>query len=156
MHPIIQKLLENDLHTSGITDIVAGQLAQDPSQLDILIKALTDKDPDLRAKVSSTLLKLHNLNHDLLQEFLDDLLKVAQSTDQLVILKSLTQIIPSLRLDSKQIQKAWKIFLDHHENSTDPMVRAHSLTVLSQLGTIDTSLAPKVQELIKKTFTKKT
>lgn len=155
MHPVLQRLSENDLYTSGITDIIALEASQDPSLIDILVKTLLGKDLDLQVKSSSTLLKLHNLNHDLLNDFVDDLIKASQSTNQLAILKPLSQIIPTLELDSKQIQKTWKIFLDHHQNSDEPMLSALSLTVLSQLGTLDPSLTPKVLELLKKTLIKK-
>jgi HEAT repeat protein len=142
------RLLEGgDRRTIGRADLVAAMVSKDPGLFPELIKGLWSDDALVRMRAADATEKVTRANHELLQPYKKELLGLMAETKQQELRWHLAAMIPRLPLNARERQRAASLMENYLEDRSS-IVKTSALQGLADLADHDSSLRPKVIELV--------
>jgi hypothetical protein len=144
----ILRLLEGgDRRSIGRADQVAALVSKDPGLFPELIKGLWSDDALVRMRAADATEKVTRANHELLQPCKKELLGLMAETKQQELRWHLAAMIPRLPLNARERQRAASLMESYLEDRSS-IVKTSALQGLADLADHDSSLRPKVIELL--------
>jgi hypothetical protein len=145
----ILTLLEGgDRRTIGRSDEVAAMVSKDPGLFPELIAGLWSDDPLVRMRAADATEKVTRRNHEFLKPYKKELLGLMAETKQQELRWHLAAMIPRLPLNARERQlavSAMNVYLEDRSS----IVKTSALQGLADLAQHDSSLRPKVIELLR-------
>lgn len=142
-------LLEGgDRRTIGRSDEVAAMVSQDPGLFPRLIAGLWSDDPLVRMRAADATEKFTRENHEFLKPYKKELLGLMAETKQQELRWHLAAMIPRLPLNARERQLAVSS-MDSYLEDRSSIVKTSALQGLADLAQHDSSLRPKVVELLR-------
>jgi hypothetical protein len=145
----ILALLEGgDRRSIGRADEVAAMVSKDPGLFPELMAGLWSDDPLVRMRAADAAEKFTRANHELLQPYKKELLGLMAETKQQELRWHLAAMIPRLELNARERQRAVSLLHSYLEDRSS-IVKSSALEGLADLAQHDSSLLPKVIELLR-------
>jgi hypothetical protein len=145
----ILTLLEGgDRRTIGRSDEVAAIVSKDPGLFPELIAGLWSDDPLVRMRAADATEKVTRANHELLQPYKKELLGLMAQTKEQELRWHLAAMIPRLPLNARERQAAVSAMNAYLEDRSS-IVKTSALQGLADLAQHDSSLLPKVIEVLR-------
>jgi hypothetical protein len=145
----ILALLEGgDRRSIGRADQVAAIVAKDAGLFPELIAGLWSGDPLVRMRAADATEKVTRGNREFLQPYKKELLGLMAETKQQELRWHLAAMIPRLRLSARERQLAVSLMNGYLDDGSS-IVKTSALQGLADLAQDDTSLRPKVIEVLR-------
>ncbi len=132
MANILSKLRGGDRRSIGKVSEVVAAVQKKPDLFKDLVTGLFDEDPVVRMRVADAMEKISLDNPQSLQPFKTELIRLAQQTQQQELRWHTAQMIPRLKLTSKETATVTDIFFEYL-NDKSKIVVTFAMQALSDL-----------------------
>lgn len=148
MHPILQKLQNGDMRTTGMSDEVVKDVLRYPYLFEEVFEGLYSDDPGIKMRSADVLEKVSYECHRYLQPFKDRLIDEISKTDQKEVQWHVAAMFSYLELNRIEKGKVVRILFNWLENSKSKIVKVMCLQSLSHFAMSDSSLREKLIPII--------
>ena len=136
INSILELLAGGDRRSIGRSDEVVQLVLQQPGKFAELFQGFYIDDPVIRMRTADAIEKITAVNPQLLFPYKQAILDMVDQISQIEVQWHLTQIIPRLPLDQKEIGKSYSS-IEKYLESSSAIVRAFSLQCLFDLSKKD-------------------
>ncbi len=152
----ILSLLEGgDRRTIGRADEVAAMVSKNQRLFPKLIAGLWSEDPLVRMRAADAAEKVTRKNRELLQSYKKELLGLLAEAQEQELRWLLAAMVPRLTLNDKERELATSVFNSYLEDRSS-IVKTFALQGLADLAQDDTTLRPRVIEILQESSLKGT
>ena len=148
MHRLLQKLTGGDRRSIGEVESVIQDVKDKPRLFDVLFDGLSVEDSLVRMRAADAIEKISADKPEFLQPFKNTILRLAGRSRQQEVRWHMAQIIPRLKLTSKERAVAVELLFDYLTDKSKIVV-TFSLQALSEFAVEDQNLRPRVVEVLK-------
>lgn len=149
MSNILLKLKGGDRRSIGKVSEVVRAVHKNPDLFKDLVSGLFDPDAIVRMRAADAMEKISSDNPEYLKPFKDKLIRLAGETRQQELRWHLAQMMPRLRLTSKETSALADIFFDYLKDSSKIVV-TFAMQALSDLAMNNADLCDRVVGAIEK------
>jgi hypothetical protein len=147
MSTLTSELTGGDRRSIGQSNAVVGKILRSPSRFAEVIDGLTDGDPLIRMRCADAAEKVSRQHPEWLQPHKRQLLGLAKSSVELELRWHLSQMLPRLKLDRRELRQTEAILLSYLKDKSR-IVQTFALQALADLSVDDSGLRPRVMALI--------
>ena len=147
MHQLLRKLTGGDRRSIGDVESVIRDVRNKPALFKVLIDGLSIDDPLVRMRAADAIEKISADQTEFLQPFKKTILRLAGESLQQEVRWHMAQIIPRLKLTSKEKAVAVDLLFDYLTDKSKIVV-TFSLQALSEYAAEDQKLRPRVVAII--------
>ena len=148
MHQLLQKLTGGDRRSIGKVEDVIQDVMKKPALFDVLIDGLSVDEPLIRMRAADAIEKISADQPELLQPFKKPVLHLAAKAHQQEVRWHMAQIIPRLKLTSKEKAQAIEILFGYLTDKSKIVV-TFSMQALSDFAIEDQKLRSRVVKVLK-------
>ena len=149
MANILSKLRGGDRRSIGKVSEVVAAVQKKPDLFKDLVTGLFDEDPVVRMRAADAMEKISLDNPQSLQPFKTELIRLAQQTQQQELRWHTAQMIPRLKLTSKETATVTDIFFEYL-NDKSKIVVTFAMQALSDLALKRAEASARVLRAIEK------
>ena len=149
MANILSKLRGGDRRSIGKVSEVVAAVQKKPDLFKDLVTGLFDEDPVVRMRAADAMEKISLDNPQSLQPFKTELIRLAQQTQQQELRWHTAQMIPRLKLTSKETATVTDIFFEYL-NDKSKIVVTFAMQALSDLALKRAEASVRVLRAIEK------
>ena len=149
MANILSKLRGGDRRSIGKVSEVVATVQKKPDLFKDLVTGLFDEDPVVRMRAADAMEKISLDNPQSLQPFKTELIRLAQQTQQQELRWHTAQMIPRLKLTSKETATVTDIFFEYL-NDKSKIVVTFAMQALSDLALKRAEASARVIRAIEK------
>jgi HEAT repeat protein len=149
MANILSKLRGGDRRSIGKVSEVVAAVQKKPDLFKDLVTGLFDEDPVVRMRAADAMEKISLDNPQSLQPFKTELIRLAQQTQQQELRWHTAQMIPRLKLTSKETATVTDIFFEYL-NDKSKIVVTFAMQALSDLALKRAEASARVIRAIEK------
>ncbi len=149
MANILSKLRGGDRRSIGKVSEVVAAVQKKPDLFKNLVTGLFDEDPVVRMRAADAMEKISLDNPQSLQPFKTELIRLAQQTQQQELRWHTAQMIPRLKLTSKETATVTDIFFEYL-NDKSKIVVTFAMQALSDLALKRAEASARVLRAIEK------
>lgn len=147
MNPVIRKLKDGDLRQKGKSEEVVADVLKHPQLFGDVVAGLLDTEPGVRMRAADAVEKITRRHPELLQPYKQDCLTVFTGIDQKEVRWHLAQILPRLRLTTKERQRVFEI-LESFLDDDSRIVKTFAMQGLADLAAMDHVYQPRVRQIV--------
>lgn len=149
MANILSKLRGGDRRSIGKVSEVVAAVQKKPDLFKDLVTGLFDEDPVVRMRAADAMEKISLDNPQSLQPFKTEIIRLAQQTQQQELRWHTAQMIPRLKLTSKETATVTDIFFEYL-NDKSKIVVTFAMQALSDLALKRAEASARVLRAIEK------
>ena len=149
MANILSKLRGGDRRSIGKVSEVVAAVQKKPDLFKDLVTGLFDEDPVMRMRAADAMEKISLDNPQSLQPFKTEIIRLAQQTQQQELRWHTAQMIPRLKLTSKETATVTDIFFEYL-NDKSKIVVTFAMQALSDLALKRAEASARVIRAIEK------
>jgi hypothetical protein len=147
MNDILKKLEGGDRRSIGRVDEAVAEVLDDPSLFEVVFNAMLSDDPIIRMRSADAVEKITAKHPEYLQPYKEKLVQQVAKIDQQEIRWHIAQMFPRLELSKEERAVVVEILLDYLDDKSK-IVKTFSMQALADFAERDTSLRPKVIQLL--------
>lgn len=145
---LYELLVEGDKRTVKYVDTAVQLLKTHPDLAQDAIALMRDESAAVAMRAADCLEKFSRDNANKLQPYAKDLVDILTSNSQQEVRWHLAQILPKLKLSSKDISRAADIWLSDFYNAKSSIVRTESLQALYEIKEVYPEILPDLKHAI--------
>jgi hypothetical protein len=149
MTKILSRLRGGDRRSIGNVGEVVAAVRKKPDLFKDLVAGLFDEDPVVRMRAADAMEKISLVNPQSLQPFKTELIRLARQTQQQELRWHSAQMIPRIKLTSKETATVTDIFFDYL-NDKSKIVVTFAMQALSDLALQEDTASARVIRAIEK------
>jgi hypothetical protein len=147
MDDVVKKLEGGDQRSIGRVDEVVGEVLDNPSSFEVIFNAMLSDDPIIRMRSADAVEKITAKHPEYLQPYKEKLVQQVAKIDQQEVRWHIAQMFPRLELSEEERAVVVEILLDYLDDKSK-IVKTFSMQALADFAERDTSLRPKVIQLL--------
>ncbi|HQV71152.1 MAG TPA: hypothetical protein PLJ62_11730 [Thermoflexales bacterium] len=144
MHPLLEKLAQGDMRTTGRSDEVVAEALAAPDLFSVLVDGLRADDAGVRMRAADAIEKITHARPEFLTPHKKEFLRVAITSTQQEVRWHMAQIIPRLNLTRAERRAVLAVLADGYLADKSAIVKTFAMQAMADLAEQDDTLREEV------------